>query len=870
MLKEIEDNIINRSDLIFIIIVIGLIFMSFNNFLLFHSLVELFSIITAAIIFIIAVYSHSKTTNNFLLILGIAYGFIGGFDLVHTLVYKGMGIFETGGSNLATQLWMIARYMESVSIVISFLFINKIKKYNYKKIIYLYSVISLLILLTLYFKVFPTCYIEGEGLTLFKIISEYIISGILIYGLFLLYKNRDYFKNNIYNLIFVSIILTILSEISFTFYISVFGISNIVGHIFKLLSVILIFKAIVETGFKRPYDLLFREVEIKNKELEDKTVKLQEQNNFLSITLYSIGDAVIVTDKEGTIERLNKRAQELTQWDIEEAQGEYITEVFHIVNVKTRKTVDNPVKKVLEKGKTVGLANHTKLIAKDGTEYHIADSAAPIKDENGELLGAILVFRDVTEQYDAKRKVKEKNKWLSALYENATDPIVTLDTDHHILDINNAFQKIFSYRREKIQGKNLDDVLNRGKENSADRDLTKRLLKGQKVQTEGTRYDKEGKAIECLIKGIPVKVDNALVGAYVIYNDITERKKREEKMEYLSYKDQLTNLYNRTFLEAEIKRLDVKRQLPISMIMLDLNGLKIINDTYGHKAGDKLLKKTAEVLKDIFRDEDIIARWGGDEFVILLNRTAEKVTMKLINRIKNIKKGVELSENISIPLSIAVGYAVKKDESIRVSTLFRKAEDRMYKDKLLERKSKKSHLIESLLATLKENSSETEKHAKRMEKVAHKLGKKIGLGKFELNRLSLLARLHDIGKVGIALEILNKPDKLSDTEWEEIKKHPGIGYRICSGVEEFSHVAEEILAHHEFWNGEGYPENLKKDEIPLLSRIISIVDAYDVMTHDRPYSKAISKQEALKEIKRCAGSQFDPKLAEEFVKMMSK
>src|SRR6056297_3271941 len=149
MLKEIEDNIINRSDLIFIIIVIGLIFMSFNNFLLFHSLVELLSIITAAIIFIIAVYSHSKTTNNFLLILGIAYGFIGSFDLLHTLAYKGMGVFETGGSNLATQLWIIARYMESISIAIAFLFITTNKKYNFNKIIYSYITVTLLILLSL-------------------------------------------------------------------------------------------------------------------------------------------------------------------------------------------------------------------------------------------------------------------------------------------------------------------------------------------------------------------------------------------------------------------------------------------------------------------------------------------------------------------------------------------------------------------------------------------------------------------------------------------------------------------------------------------------------------------------------------------------
>jgi len=318
-------------------------------------------------------------------------------------------------------------------------------------------------------------------------------------------------------------------------------------------------------------------------------------------------------------------------------------------------------------------------------------------------------------------------------------------------------------------------------------------------------------------------------------------------------------------LETEIERLDVERQLPISMIMIDLNGLKIVNDTYGHETGDKLLQKTADVLRDIFRDEDIIARWGGDEFVILLNQTSEVVAIKLANRIKNINEVVKLSENETIPLSLAVGYAVKKGTSTEVSTLFQRAENMMYKNKLMEKKSNKSHIIETLMVTLREKSSETEAHAERMGKVAVQLGKKIGLPKSELHRLSLLTRLHDLGKVGIEKGILSKPTKLSKEEWEEIEKHPSIGYRICSEVEEFAHVAQEILAHHEHWDGSGYPRGLKGEDIPYLARIISIIDAYDVMTHDRPYSKAVSKEEALAEIKRCAGSQFDPNLVEKFL-----
>jgi HD-GYP domain-containing protein (c-di-GMP phosphodiesterase class II) len=166
-------------------------------------------------------------------------------------------------------------------------------------------------------------------------------------------------------------------------------------------------------------------------------------------------------------------------------------------------------------------------------------------------------------------------------------------------------------------------------------------------------------------------------------------------------------------------------------------------------------------------------------------------------------------------------------------------------------------------------SQETEEHAERIKNLAQMVGKEIGLPQEKLDELALLATLHDIGKVGIDEKILNKPGKLSKEEWKEMKKHPEIGYRIAMASPELMTVAEYILAHHERWDGKGYPRGLKGEEIPLLARIIAITDAYDAMMSDRPYRKAISKEEALAEIKANAGTQFDPKFAEFFVKLMS-
>jgi len=337
------------------------------------------------------------------------------------------------------------------------------------------------------------------------------------------------------------------------------------------------------------------------------------------------------------------------------------------------------------------------------------------------------------------------------------------------------------------------------------------------------------------------------------------------KIRELSYYDSLTGLYNRRFFEVELERLDSKRQLPISILMADLNGLKIINDSYGHKMGDQMLKKAAEILKSSLREEDILARQGGDEFIILLPQTDQKTSAEIIQRIKE-KTGK--IDGLELPLSIAVGQATKFSPKEDIGEVIKAADNQMYENKLSESRSSKSNIVQGLINVLDTKSSETKEHALRMTKLAFDFGEKLGLTESDQNRLSLLATLHDIGKINISESILNKADKLTDQEWEIMKKHTEQGYKIASSSEEFASVAEEIFSHHENWDGSGYPRQLQKKEIPYLARIISLVDAYDVMTHERPYSKAMSKEEAIKEIKKCSGTQFDPELAAKFIEML--
>lgn len=343
---------------------------------------------------------------------------------------------------------------------------------------------------------------------------------------------------------------------------------------------------------------------------------------------------------------------------------------------------------------------------------------------------------------------------------------------------------------------------------------------------------------------------------------IAEHKRSEERIRYISFHDTLTGLYNRAYLEEEIQRLDTGRQLPISILMADLNGLKLVNDTYGHSTGDEMLRTTAEILKGSCRREDIIARWGGDEFVILLPQTFKEEARRIGKRIRSRCQAADIG---GVPVSLAFGVAVKEWPHETLADVLIKAEDFMYKQKLADTKSARSNVLSALLKTLETKSYETGEHVCRMQMMAMGFGEKLGLSESELNRLSLLVTLHDIGKINIPEEILTKKGSLTEEEWKIIKKHPETGFRIAHSTGVFAHVAEDILAHHERWDGLGYPQGLKGERIPLLARITAIIDAYEVMTNGRPYKEKLSPEEAAAEIIRCSGTQFDPGLAKLFL-----
>lgn len=342
-----------------------------------------------------------------------------------------------------------------------------------------------------------------------------------------------------------------------------------------------------------------------------------------------------------------------------------------------------------------------------------------------------------------------------------------------------------------------------------------------------------------------------------------KRLRAEKEIRYLGFHDKLTGLYNRMFVEEELKRLDSQRQLPLSIIAGDVNSLKLVNDAFGHKAGDDLLKKVAKILKKSCRQEDIIGRFGGDEFTIILPDTSGKEGRKILKRIKN---NCKKEDSSIIPVSIALGLATKENESEDINEVLKNADTNMYENKIRESEEVKNLVLETLMEKLGEKEFETKHHCERLKKMAFEIGQELDFNSNEMEKLEKAAYLHDIGMISTPEEILKKAGELTADEWVEIKKHPETGYRIARSSDKLTDIANIILHHHERWDGNGYPRGIAGESIPVQSRIIAVIDSFDVMVNKSLYKEPLTKEEAIAELYDNAGGQFDPEIVDIFVK----
>ena len=307
--------------------------------------------------------------------------------------------------------------------------------------------------------------------------------------------------------------------------------------------------------------------------------------------------------------------------------------------------------------------------------------------------------------------------------------------------------------------------------------------------------------------------------------------------------------------------------MPLAIMMVDVNGLKLTNDAFGHHIGDELLKKVAKNLISCDSKGGFACRVGGDEFLMVFPNTDENEAEYLVDKLYELVSAERL-ENIVI--SISAGCQVRTDVSQSIRDTLIKAENHMLRKKIVESQSMRNQTVNIIMQTLSEKNEREKRHSGEVAKWAKEIGVAMGLSVQKVKEIELAGLLHDIGKIAIKEDILNKPGKLTEEEYDEIKRHPESGYHILKSVDEYSSLAQCVLEHHERFDGKGYPKGIKGSQISLIARIIAVADAFEAMIAQRPYRKSLTEEMAIEEIKKNANTQFDPEVVTAFLKIFDK
>jgi diguanylate cyclase (GGDEF)-like protein/PAS domain S-box-containing protein len=500
----------------------------------------------------------------------------------------------------------------------------------------------------------------------------------------------------------------------------------------------------------------------------------------------------------------------------------------------------------------------------DGTTDWTRWECRPWYTAEHEIGGIIIYTELITKQKQIELALRRTTEHLEKLIRYANAPIVVWDEHDRITKFNHAFETLTGLDAAEVIDQSIRTLFPKDQQQSTMYHIQQQqsMHNSDAIEVKIARADGDIRTL--LWNAAPIYDDQETnrISTIAQGQDITAIKQVSERLRYQRNHDYLTGLHNRGFLENELKRLMNDAFLPVTVVMADTNGLKLVNDSFGHEAGDQLLIKTAQLLTSRCRSTDLVARYGGDEFVIIMPNTDGSAAKKIIDIIEREAKEVKL---VSFHLSLSFGYHTQYTSSESFASAVKKAEDMLYRNKVYESSSAKNNTIGLVINSLFAKSRRESLHSKRVSELSESIAAHLELSTREINRLRVTALMHDIGKIGVPEEILNKPDKLTLQEWELMKRHSETGYRILSASKDFSDISTAVLEHHERWDGNGYPQGKSGEDISLYARIIMVADSFDAMTSERSYKQPMQVNRALEEISRCAGTQFDPKIARLFV-----
>lgn len=501
------------------------------------------------------------------------------------------------------------------------------------------------------------------------------------------------------------------------------------------------------------------------------------------------------------------------------------------------------------------------------------DKMIPVKylkrgDEVGLLLGSLdemnqLIRQSLQDKEEINRKLSKDNSFLNIILKSIGDGIIVVDRNSKVQIINETVSSQFRIDLCEIKGRSFDSIF-------SFKDMNKRAIEGRMICDVRTECLLCRKDIELFVDGSFYKLindDQAIDGFVYVYHNISERLEKNREIEYLNYHDQLTGLHNRRFFEMKFNELLNEKYYPLGLIISDINALKLINDSLGHLMGDKLISTYANILKERFSDAETVARIGGDEFAILIpNITYET----LFERIR--KVGQELSEYRvgDLPVSAAFGCAVHTGSIFSFAETFKEADEKMYKDKMLGNNHFKNKILRAIIQRYFDLFPVKKNEVYMAIRLAKRFSLFLELDGARVKRIKKSALVYDIGNISIEYDYFEKKRRLTAKENEEIQTHPASAFHILKNISSYNDVAEIVLCHHENIDGSGYPRRLDEKQIPFESKVLALVTDYCAMRFERAYRPALSKEEAICEIKKKIGSRYDPEIASRFICMLKK
>ncbi|MBP3459645.1 MAG: HD domain-containing protein [Lachnospiraceae bacterium] len=439
-----------------------------------------------------------------------------------------------------------------------------------------------------------------------------------------------------------------------------------------------------------------------------------------------------------------------------------------------------------------------------------------------------------------------------------SEPVVLFDYEGRLADYSADILKLMPGVRFEVAVMTLEDFIREGEFKGF-----RNTEKDQEFEWTG-KIAGENHIFQCKFKCMKDS-RNRGIGKIFVFHDITAMRKAYFELEQSTLYDPLTGFYNKQSYMTQVPQWSDSRYWPVALGVCNVNGMRSLNDRYGSAYGDFVMKQLARCVRIHIGEDAFAAKVdNGDILVVMEGKTHEDAAAIF----EAVKRDVEKFFEKDNPVQVEYGIAVKEREDVTMERVLSDARTSMQNKKMLRDNSASSSLVDSLKQTLSESDYETEEHVERTREMAARLGKAMNLSDSDIGKLELLAVLHDIGKVAIPHHVLVKKGKLNDEEFKIMQQHTIKGYRIAKSSPELGDIAECILSHHEKWDGTGYPNGLKGEEIPLLARIISAVDSHDVMVHNRPYHQAMPEEDAIKELRRCAGTQFDPHIVEVFTRLL--